>query len=156
VPIYGLDSLTIDFIGVLSTPESTDKVFILFDSQVQLASLVVLELRVVDGLLRNASAAPQPDTFDLEVGLVAEDQVPGEAVLAEVVEALQEPIAEVVCDVELLALALVLVVVEEPQGEAVGVELLLELLDARALLVLDVDEESLEVEEVEGCGRKEI
>ena len=45
---------------------------------------------------------------------------------------------------------------EEPQREAVGVELLLELFDALALLVLDVDEESLEVEEVEGCGREKI
>ena len=80
----------------------------------------------------------------------------GEAVLAEVVEALEEPIAEVVCDVELLALALVLVVVEEPQREAVWIELLLKLFDTFSLLVLDVDEKSLEVEQVESSWRELI
>ena len=71
VPIYALNGLSIDCVSVLGTPESTDEILILFHGQVQLTGLVVLELRVVDGLLRNASAAPEPDTFNLKAGLFA-------------------------------------------------------------------------------------
>jgi hypothetical protein len=111
---------------------------------------------VVTGLLRNAGATPKPNTFNFEVGLITNDQMSGETVLAEVVEALEETIAQVVSDVEFLTLTLVLVVVEEPERESVGVVLLLELFDTFTLLVLDINEESLEVEQVESGGRKKI
>ena len=156
MPVDSLDGLAIDLVGVFGTPESADEILVLLDIQVELASLVIFELGVVDGFLRNASAAPEPDTLDFEVGLISDNQVSGEAVLAEVVEALEETIAQIVGDVELLTLALILVVVEEPEGETVGVELLLELFDTFTLLVLDIDEQGLEVEQIEGGGRKEI
>jgi hypothetical protein len=140
VPVDGLDGLAIDLVCVLSTPECSDQILVLLNAQVELASFVVLELRVVDGLLRNASAAPKPNALDFEVGLISDDQVSGETVLAEIVEALEETIAEIVGDVKLFTLALVLVVVEEPERETVGVVLLLELFDTFTLLVLDIDE----------------
>lgn len=156
MPVDGLDGLAIDLVSVLSTPECADEVLILFDVQVEFACLVVFELGVVDGLLRDASATPEPDALNFEVGLISEHQVSSEAVLAEIVEALEETIAQVVGDVEFFALTLVLVVVEEPQRETGRVELLLEFLDTFALLVFDVDEERLEVEQVEGGGREKI
>ena len=58
MPVDALDGLAIDRVSVLGTPECANEVLILFDVKVQFACLVVFELGVVDGLLRDASATP--------------------------------------------------------------------------------------------------
>jgi len=115
VPADGLYCLAINLVCRLNTPEGANQFFVIFVGQVKFTGLVVLKLWMVNSFLRNAGTTPQPNTFNLEVWLVTKDQVARKAVLAEVVEALQETIAQVICDVELFAFTFVFVVVQEPK-----------------------------------------
>ena len=115
MPADRLDVHAVNFVGWFDTPESSDQIFVFLDSQVELSLLVVLELWVINCFLRNASTAPHPNTFNFETWLITEYQVSCETVLAEIVESLEETIAEIVGDVKLFTFSLVLVVVEEPK-----------------------------------------
>ena len=105
---------SVDHFALLGSPESSEECNVCGIVQVHPALLVVLELWVVNGFLGNGGASEEPDTLDFEVGLLTKDDVSGESVLSELVESLEETLAEVLSLVEDLALSLVLVVVEEP------------------------------------------
>jgi hypothetical protein len=99
VPADSLDGHTVYFISWFDTPEGSDQILVFLDIQVELSLLVVLELWVVNCFLRNASTAPHPNTFNFETWLITKHQVSCETVLAEIVESLEETIAEIVGDI---------------------------------------------------------
>ena len=66
-----------------SAEEGTEDSHVLGLVEIELPLLVVLELGMVDGLLGDSGATEQPDTLNVEVGLVTDDGVAGERVLAE-------------------------------------------------------------------------
>jgi len=114
VPHNRLGFHPVDDVALLGSPESSDECNVFGIVEVHPALLVVLELGVVNGFLGNCGASEQPHTFDFEAGLLTQDDVSGEGVLSELVESLQETLAEVLSLVKDLTLSLVLVVVEEP------------------------------------------
>ncbi len=130
---------------MLGCPEFGNEVAVILIIHAEFSDLVVLELRVVLQLLRNALASEEPHSLDFEAGFFSEDSMGSEAVLSEVVESLQESIQQVRCLVENHTFTFVFLVVEEVDGVAFSVVLLQEGGHAFSLLVLAVHEEGLEV-----------
>ena len=142
--------------AVLGAEELSAELLVSLVGHVHLAGAHVLELRVVNALLRNDLATDEEDTSDLEGWLSAEHADLTEGVLAEVVKTLKETFEEVsklILDGTLVAN---LLVVEEPEGVALKIDLFHELVEALARLIGDVDVVSLEVEEIEGAGRQKV
>ena len=141
---------------VLGAPEVTEELFILLVVEdVHLASLVVLELGVVEGLLRDAKTTPEPDAHNLLLLLSSEDEVASERPLSDLVTSLEVTLAQVFSLVEDFAFISVHLVVHEPDGETFSVHLLHQLVDGSTLLVGVVHHKGLEVEQVEaGFGQE--
>ena len=142
--------------AVLRAEELSAELLVSLVGHVHFAGAHVLELRVVNALLRNDLASDEEDTSDLEGWLSAEHADLTEGVLAEVVKTLKETFEEVsklILDGTLVAN---LLVVEEPEGVALKIDLVHELIEALARLIGDVDVISLEVEEIEGAGRQKV
>ena len=141
---------------VLGAPEVTEELFILLVVEdVHLASLVVLELGVVEGLLRDAKTTPEPDAHNLLLLLSSEDEVASERPLSDLVTSLEVTLAQVFSLVEDFAFISVHLVVHEPDGETFSVHLLHQLVDGSTLLVGMVHHKGLEVEQVEaGFGQE--
>jgi len=141
-----------------SAPEVADELAVSLVADVELASLVVLELGVVNHLLRDALSAEEPDTLNLEVGLLAKDSGVREGIGSElVVHALEEAVHEVGGLVKQLTLALILLVVHEVDRVALRVVVIEEVLHSLSgFLVTEVHEVGLEVGQHELAGRKEI
>ena len=123
---------------------------------VHLAGSHVLELRVIDQLLRDTLASNKHDTHKLEVWLVSEHEELAERVLSEVLESLDETFKEVLEHVANLTLFAHLLIVEEPKSVAFFVNLSHELVETHTLLVGTVHVESLEVEQIEGGRGQEF
>jgi len=70
-------------------------------------------------------------------------------VLAESIKALKEALEQVLSLVHNLTLALVLLILQEPHGVALAIELLEEFINSLSGLVRMVDEEGLEIEKIE-------
>ena len=141
---------------VLGGEEVSGEVVVGLVLHVQLAGAHILELRVVDALLRNDLATDEEDTSDLEVGHLTEHAHLTEGVLTEAIETLHEALKKVGEDVVDLSLLADLLVVEMPEGVALQIDHLHESLPAGASLVGVVHVECLEVEEIEGAGRQSI
>jgi len=127
-----------------------------FVFDVHLAGSHVLELRVVNALLRDDLATNQQHTHDLKSGDFTHHAHLAESVLPEVIQSLHEAfeqVLELVLDSALLANFLV---VEVPEGVSFIVDLVHESLEAFTSLVGMVHVECLEVEEIEGAGRQSI
>ena len=142
--------------AVLGAEELSAELLVSLVGHVHFAGAHVLELRVVNALLRNDLASDEEDTSDLEGWLSAEHADLTEGMLAEVVKTLKETFEEVsklILDGTLVAN---LLVVEEPEGVALKIDLVHELIEALARLIGDVDVVSLEVEEIEGAGRQKV
>ena len=142
--------------AVLGAEELSAELLVSLVGHVHFAGAHVLELRVVNALLRNDLATDEEDTSNLEGWLSAEHADLTEGVLAEVVKTLKETFEEVsklILDGTLVAN---LLVVEEPEGVALKIDLVHELIEALARLIGDVDVISLEVEEIEGAGRQKV
>ena len=142
--------------AVLRAEELSAELLVSLVGHVHFAGAHVLELRVVNALLRNDLATDEEDTSNLEGWLSAEHADLTEGVLAEVVKTLKETFEEVsklILDGTLVAN---LLVVEEPEGVALKIDLVHELIEALARLIGDVDVISLEVEEIEGAGRQKV
>lgn len=150
MPRDGLDLSAVGNAALLSTPELSDEGDVGFVIQIELAVLVVFELRMVDGLLGDSGTTEEPDALDFKRWLLTSDAHSCESMLSEGVEALKETLEEVLGLVHNLTLALVLFVLEEPHGITLAVELLEKLVNCGAGLVGVVHEEGLEVEKVEG------
>lgn len=105
MPGKELNIHALDFFTLLAAPELTDERDIFGLSRVKLAVAVVLELRVIDGLLRNFGAAEEPDTFNLKTGLCAKHCMTRKCVLAEGIESLYEAVGQVDSLKEYCALA---------------------------------------------------
>jgi len=103
---------------------------------------------VVLALLWDDSATHAPDTLDFERWLLAGDAHASEGMFAEGVESLKETLEQVLSLIHDLTLALVLIVLQEPESIALLVEDLKELIDTSTSLIWVIDEEGLEVEEV--------
>ena len=141
---------------VLGGEEVSGKVLIGLNLHVELAWLHVLELRMVVALLRDDLTTDKQDTGNFEVGLLTKHAHLTESVLAEVIETLKEALKKVHELVLNLTLLAELLVVQEPEGVALKIDLFHELLPALASLVGVVDVEGLEVEEIEGRRRKSL
>ena len=145
-----------DIVGVGAPVASELSEVLRLVEDVHLGGLVVLEGRMVNALLGDVLAAPHEDTLDLLLLLGAENAHSAERPLSEVLPALEVAVEHVLGHEELLALALVHLVVHVPAGPALLVVHLQELVHRRALLVRLVHEERLEVEEVELGGGEEL
>jgi len=123
---------------------------------VHLAGSHVLELGVIDQLLRDTLASNKHDTHKLEVWLVSEHEELAERVLSEVFESLDETFKEVLEHVANLTLFAHLLIVKEPKSVAFFINLFHELIETHTTLVGTVHEESLEVEQIEGGRGQEF
>ena len=141
---------------ILGREELAEQLVVLGVIEAHFAGLHVLPLRVVEALLGHDLATDEQHALNLEIGLLAEHANLTEGELSEGFEPLQETFEEVLELVSDLALLTELVIVEEPEGPALTIELPLELVEAFALLVWHVHEVRLEVEEVEVGGRQSI
>ena len=141
---------------VLGGEEVSGKVLIGLNLHVELAWLHVLELRMVVALLRDDLTTDEQDTGNFEVGLLTKHAHLTEGVLAEVIKTLKEALKKVHELILNLTLLTELLVVQEPEGVALKIDLFHELLPALASLVGVVDVEGLEVEEIEGRRRESL
>ena len=96
------------------------------------------------------------DTHQLKVRLSSEHEELSERVLSEVFESLDKALEEILEHVANLTLFAYLLVVEEPESVAFSVNLFHELGVTLTLFVRTVDEESFEVEEIEGRRGQEL
>lgn len=117
---------------------------------VHLTGAHVLELGVVNALLRDDRTADEKDTGHLHGGLGTEKAKLTESVLAEVIETLQEALEEVNELVLNGTFVADLLVVKEPEGVALPIALSKELVETFSGLIGRVDVVRLEVEEIEG------
>lgn len=108
--------------------------------KIELAILVVLELRMVDSLLGDSSTTEKPNALNFKGWLLTGDAHSCESMLSELVEALKETLEEILGLVHNLTLALVLLVLKEPHGITLAVELLEQLVNSGAGLVGVVNE----------------
>ena len=135
-------------LALLGTPMLSNQLLILWIIEVHLAWSTVLKLWVINGLLWQHSASEAENTPDVEVWLSTNHVELTKGMLSEVVESLEESSEQVLKLVQNLSLATELLVAHIPEGVALRVELLSELVHGAASLVWVVDIEGLEVEEV--------
>jgi len=154
VPLGGENIHVHDSGTFVGTPEVSHELLVfLVAEDVHLSLGVVLERGVIVALLGDTGGSPHPDAHNLLLLLGSEDELSGEGPLSELVESLEETIAQVLSDVKNLTLISEHLVVEEPNGPALLVELFLKLINTFAFSVGFVDHEGLEVEQVEfGLG----
>lgn len=142
--------------AILGGKEVSDKgeISVVFD--VEFPWIAELELRMVDALLRDDLASDQENTSDLKIGDCPEHAHLAEGVLSEAVKPLHETFEQILELVLNLTLLAELLIVQEPEGVALDVNISHHLGVTFAYLVGYVDEVGLEVVEVEGAGRKGI
>lgn len=117
---------------------------------VKLGLFPVLELRMLLHGNRDVGAAPEDQTISIELGLLTVDTEATKRVSAQLlVHSLHEAIQQVVGEVKLLTFfGLAENIVAMPEGQVLVVPFLIQTLK-NGLLILCVDELSLEVEEIE-------
>lgn len=143
------------FVFVHTSPVFSDELLVFFLGDVQLLELVVLiGVQFLD-FSRLGGSSPDPETADIVVSFITIDTVDGKSVLSEVFKSLEETVHEVVGQEEDLTFTFGLYVVDLPDGETVGIEVLEEEV-AGFVLVFGIDEKGLEVEEVEVGGGEEV
>ena len=151
------DLKTLDGLATLHAEVLADELLVLFVlARVKLGRLVVLPLRMLFGeAVRDNLTTHEPDAHDLPLALCAHDGQLTEGVLRGVLRSGVEAIEQVV-ELVLLVRFLVVhdVVFDLPEGPALPVQLLEELVDAGAGLVLAVAVEGLEVVKAERRRRQ--
>ena len=154
LPNEGLAREPAHFIADGATEVLSDNLVIVsIVSWVEFFGFVVFKLWVLFGeAVGDYLATEEPAAHDLKLWLLAEDSHATESVFCSVLRSVHEAIHQVVRDVELVALALVNVVVEVPEGPALPVKLLIKLAHSLALFVFVINEEGLEIKEIERTG----
>jgi len=152
---HELNEISINGILLLGAPEIAEHLDILLLGHVELAFFVVLELGVVDGLLWDSGTTEKPDTLDFKFGLLTQNGVLGHRVLTELLEALNETIAQVDGLEEHLALSAEHLVLQVPESPAF-IDKLEKQIDTSTSLVGMVGESGLEGEKIELGRGKEI
>jgi len=158
VPFQSLGLHTADGLLFFAAEELSHQLVVVFVvSWVHLSGLVVLELRVLFlKAIRDHLTSKEPYTHDLKVGLFSEDTVSSEGILADVLGSGEESVHEIVCNMELNSLAIILVVVEEPEAPAFPVQHFVPLVNSFALLVGMVNVEGFEVVHVKSRRRQRL
>lgn len=152
------NDLAVDGVANLGAEELLDELLVGFVVEGEFSLVIVLELRVIDHLLRNALASEEPDGLDVKVGDLSNDGHHGEGVASERVDSLEETVHEVAGLIEDNTLTFVLVVLGVVEAVALVVVVLEEEVNTLGLLdiVGEVNEVGLECHQVELAGREFI
>jgi len=141
---------------VLRGKEVSDESDISRVLDIKLAGVAVLELRMVDALLGNDLTAHQQNTGDFEIGLFLEHAHLAEGVLSEAIKSLHETFKQVQELILNLTFLAELLVVQEPEGVSLVVNISHHLGVTFTHLVGHIDEVGLKGEQVEGAGGQGI
>ena len=129
----------------LRGPEVGNKLLIFSVGDIKFSGLVVFELRVINHFLGNSLSSEEPDSFNIKIGLISNDDVHSEGVFSKVINSLEETIHEIAGLIEDFSFSGVLIILKMIDAVSIIVVVIPEELETCSFLVFVVDEESLEV-----------
>lgn len=129
----------------LGGPEVGNKLLIFSVGDIKFSGLVVFELRVINHFLGNSLSSEEPDSFNIKIGLISNDDVHSEGVFSKVINSLEETIHEIAGLIEDFSFSRVLIILKMIDAVSIIVVVIPEELETCSFLVFVVDEESLEV-----------